>query len=276
MIELVTLATVAIIVVAALVLYLEPSIEFSQSRNSSLILPRVNWNTTRLQGFDPSPVLITEAGALTTIFAIVFGLSQFLISDVGQRYSPKMVVFLRRSRGYWGPLAIYSVSTVFLVSSLTIVHALDPFFNMAIALASTSLFAVAIAALLRYLHFFRIVADPTSFSEVIVKRLTERLNSADELKEGAIALSDAATKAMLRGGEEETTLSFLSSMEKVLEHYLEDRLIPPGTFRRQISDEFLKQFVRVYQEAVNRRETGIAEFISSQLYRIGSILYIRR
>jgi len=209
----ITVILVAVMFVVGIVeVYLDPQLQYVRANNATSLKFTINSASPNLQQFDPSPLIEVATGSLATILAIVFGLSQILVSDATKQYGPRMAEILRTARRYWFAIAVYSIATVTLLSSLALVHA-GAITNLVLALSSIGLFAAMIVILIDYLRFFQDVVDPLRYSKLVANQLTSRLDLTSQLKNGALALADAAMKAIIRGGDQPSPTPFLDRLE---------------------------------------------------------------
>src|SRR6266699_298255 len=119
----ITVILVAVMFVVGIVeVYLDPQLQYVRANNATSLKFTINSASPNLQQFDPSPLIEVATGSLATILAIVFGLSQILVSDATKQYGPRMAEILRTARRYWFAIAVYSIATVTLLSSLALVH----------------------------------------------------------------------------------------------------------------------------------------------------------
>ncbi len=268
----ITVILVAVMFVVGIVeVYLDPQLQYVRANNATSLKFTINSASPNLQQFDPSPLIEVATGSLATILAIVFGLSQILVSDATKQYGPRMAEILRTARRYWFAIAVYSIATVTLLSSLALVHA-GAITNLVLALSSIGLFAAMIVILIDYLRFFQDVVDPLRYSKLVANQLTSRLDLTSQLKNGALALADAAMKAIIRGGEQASSITFLDSLEVVLTTYLKSSSSSQST-KDDVLETYVDQFKRVYKEATSKNETTVTSAVIRHLHRISTELY---
>src|SRR6266849_3396965 len=114
--EILVVCILVAVVMVSILTYFDFHLEMVPLGNTSFPIPRVSPRSQQIDTVDATGTLFAGAGVLATVFAIVFALSQFLVSNVAERYSPRMVDILRASRQNWMPLVTFSSFTVFFFS----------------------------------------------------------------------------------------------------------------------------------------------------------------
>jgi len=212
-------------------------------------------------------ILRTIAGVSATIFAIAFGLSQFVVPSIADKYSPRMLEFFERGRKYWLAYLLIFLSVLFSIAFLAFADALVGTVAFSVFVLIILLFYESLIALSFYFSYVFEVANPLEFCTSIESQIIASLGS-HMVKTGSSALADSAIKALNRGGEEENVKAFLDSLQRIFM-----ALIKPGHVDRESESEFvLDQIVRVHDTAHKRKETNVTSHIFQIMHNIGEEL----
>jgi hypothetical protein len=241
------------------------------TKSGGQILPT---NSTALIQSDPkgllSNVLVSAAAVLGSVFAIVFAFSQFFISNIADKYSPRMLGFFRRNPRYVIPYLLVFFSTITSVVLLLLLDILSQGYLYLTAGTITVTFAVSLLAFLIYHDYIYQVVDPLNFSRIVEKQIRSSLNNSTYAETGATALADSAIKATNRGGEEENVIAFINSLANVACDSIRSRA--SRETENPLFSQVMESLLRIHNAALAKKESNVALHISFKVREINVAL----
>jgi len=211
-------------------------------------------------------ILQTIAGVSATIFAIAFGLSQFVVPSIADKYSPRMLTFFERGRKYLLAYLLLFLLTFLSITLLIFANALvQSFLSVSVVLLITLLFYYSLIASSFYFAYIFEVANPLEFCMSIKSQIIGSLDKRDSVKNGSSALADSAIKALNRGGEEENVKAFLDSLKSIA-------IAIMNSDDKSAFEFVLDQLLRVHDTAQRKMETNITSHIFGIMEEIGVLI----
>jgi MFS family permease len=200
------------------------------------------------------------SGLLAAIFSIAFGLSQFIVAGIADRYSPQMLDFFRRSLKYKVPYFVIFTSLVVSIAAFLYVNQLNGYLQFIMATILTTLSAASVVSMsVYYLYLYEIV-NPLAFTHYVERLILSSSGRADLSGMGSTALADSAIKAIHRRGEDGHTKSFLDSLAR----------IAIAVRSQPVFGSVLDDMIRIQEAATKEQDTKITEYIFSLMQTIGA------
>jgi len=216
-------------------------------------------------------ILPSIAAILGTFFAIAFAFSQFVIPNIAEKYSPRMVSFFRRDWRYRYAYSALFLSVVTTSSLLLMTRFPDPYVQTVTGVVVIGAFTpVLIISLVYYAYIYHIV-DPLIFYSSVTKQIKASINDVESVDQGSKALGDSALKALIRGGEDE-------NVEKCIDSLKDVAYVLAGGGDQQKADSFdrvLDQLRRIHDAAQKHGDTSITRYLYFTMREIGVKLFGR-
>jgi uncharacterized membrane protein len=236
------------------------------SGNSTLTLPWVRQPDRPGAQILPD-ILPSVAAVLGTVFSIAFAFSLFIIPNIADRYSPRMVSFFTKSRKYRAAYLGLFIFVVTAISLLLVVRILNSAQSLVVASLTVIMFTLGLVIFLRYYTYIYDVVDPRSFSILVENEITLSLDRVAEAKNGLAALADSAIKALNRGGEVENAKTFIDSLANVTLRIV--RAGPNDVPGRELTSHLMEEFSRIHNAAQKKGETTVTRHIYLKMRDIG-------
>jgi hypothetical protein len=212
-----------------------------------------------------SNILLSTAAVSGSIFAVVFGFSQFVVSNIADKYSPKMVTFFRRNLKYKTAYLLLFFSTIGSVSLLLLLDIANEIYLNLIAGSMAVVFTVSLLAFLYYYDYIYQVVNPPSFSRIV----EDQIQSSDNLEfaqTGSAALADMAIKATNRRGEDENVFAFVDSLANVALHSIKGKSREEP--RNPLFNQVMESLQKVHEAALAKGDANVTFHISLKVRKI--------
>ena len=276
---------VFLLTMAAVIFDLMALFNVQYSTNPSFFLNNysISFNIDFFNKLPITAILSTIAGALAAILAIVFAISQIIISNLSERYSP--YIFKRYKNDPKTIRTLFGFITVITLSILLLfVNAFLPP-TVSFMLLSALLFGLvySFSLFINYFNFMFEIINPLEFASILEKYTKEHIKKQNEkeTQNYIISLGDISVKAFQRN-EERVCKEYIQTLYNIFEEFLKLKEGNPEKYKpvvnrynrdnakNNILGYVLDQYLRIYKEAVFRKEETIEEEISKKLC---SILY---
>jgi hypothetical protein len=222
-------------------------------------------------------ILLGVGTILSAVFAIAFGLSQFVISNIAEKYSPRMLIYFQGNLRYRVAYVLVFSSVLLSVTSLLFIGSWDETFASWMVILEVGLLTISLVAFTFYYSYIYEVVNPIAFSRSVGRSVGRRIPSSpkdvDRLKNGSTALADSAVKAVYRG-EEENVKAVLDALEVLAKSAMAAPSVPPTAPRDQTPFEYvLNDISRIHGVASRKHEANITAYIFLKMREMGVSLF---
>jgi hypothetical protein len=259
--------------------------------NVTFQFPFLSVNITLLNQFSFTSILTLIVATLSTILAIVFALSQFILSNIADKYSIQAIEKYENSpkTALFKVYILIITFTFFLLVTSNISETIPLLLLIGLILSIYS-FIISFGFLIDYIGYMFTIINPSKFADIqkndVIKAISLR-NDMDT-NEGIIAMGDITIKLMRRG-EEKVCLKFINHFKEIFIEFMKLRKENPEMYeikvfapyqseenKNNILDYILNEYLRVYKESLEKKQDVISQKITDNLYEIlNVILYAR-
>lgn len=216
------------------------------------------------------------AAVMAAVFAIAFGLSQFIVPSIADKYSPRMLVLFKREPRYVLAHLLVFFSMFLSVASLLFIESLEGLLRFWMVVALMILFLSGLVAFSFYYSYIYQVADPSRFCSTMKDQVLSSLHDAEFVRNGSAALADSAIKALNRGGENENAKAFLDSLA-IIAQELTKKSRENGDDQSiwESINSVLQDIRRINDAAQAKKETSITNELFFKMREIGVDLHAK-
>jgi hypothetical protein len=218
--------------------------------------------------YNLADILPSIAAILGTFFAIAFAFSQFVIPDIAEKYSPRMLRFFRSNWRYRYAYSALFLAVVGVSSLLLLTRFPDAYVQTAIGVVVVSAFTPVLILALVYFAYIYHVVDPLRFYSSVTDQIKASVNDLESVDQGSRALGDSALKALIRGGEDENVEKCIDSLREVA-----GALIARGQQNADFFDTVFDQLRRIHSAAQRHGDTSISRHTYLTIREIGADLF---
>ena len=272
-----------LLTVAAVIFDLMALLNVQYSTNPSFFLNNysISFNIDFFNKLPITAILSTIAGALAAILAIVFAISQIIISNLSERYSP--YIFERYKNDPKTIRTLFGFITVITLSILLLfVNAfLPPTVSFMLLSALLLGLVYSFSLFINYFNFMFEIINPLEFASILEKYTKEHIKKQNEkeTKDYISSLGDISIKSLQRN-EERVCKEYIQTLYNIFKEFLKLKEGNPEKYKpvvnrynrdnakNNILGYVLDQYLRIYKEAVFRKEETIEEEISKKLCSI--------
>ncbi|MCE7698578.1 MAG: hypothetical protein K8E24_006990 [Methanobacterium paludis] len=244
-----------------------------------------SFNETQINGFFSNEhVFEIMIPSLVTILAIVFTLSQFIISNTLERYSAEIMKNYENITNDNSTFTYYIIFIVIMVFILVTYNNLP--FNNGInqclhafsGLLCIIFFFCSFILLFKYLNYILNCVNPFKFSEIFkdnIKKKWREKEDLNEVVEGIEIMGDITVRLMVNY-EEGVSTHFIESIYELLSEVIDETKKNRSTGMKRetessvnaIFKSALTQYYRIYQEALDKKRNKISKKIINNLNEI--------
>ena len=225
-------------------------------------------------------ILSTIAGALAAILAIVFAISQIIISNLSERYSPYILERYKNDpktiRTLFGFVTVITLSILLLFVNAFLPPAIS------FILLSTLLFGLvySFSLFIKYFHFMFEIINPLEFASILEKETIEHIKNQNEkeIQNYISSLGDISVKSLQRN-EERVCNEYIQTLYNVFDEFLKLKEANPEKYKPVVNRYYrdvknnilgyvLDHYSRIYKEAIFRKEETIEGEINKKLFSI--------
>ena len=272
------------LLIAIIVLFsLMALLNIQSSTNPSFVLNNYNisFNDELFNKLPITAILSTIAGALAAILAIVFAISQIIISNLSERYSPYILERYKNDpktmRTLFGFVTVITLSILLLFVNTFLTPAIS------FMLLSTLLFGFvySFSLFIKYFQFMFEIINPLEFASILEKETIEYVKKQNEkeIQNYISSLGDISVKSLQRN-EERVCNEYIQTLYNVFEEFLKLKEANPEKYKPVVNLSYydrdntknnilgyvLDQYLRIFKEAVFKKEEGITREISDKLF----------
>jgi hypothetical protein len=276
-----------LLMVVAIIFGVMALFSVQSSTNASPLLNKhnISFNIDLFNKLPITAILSTIAGALAAILAIVFAISQIIISNLSERYSPYILERYKNDpktmRTLFGFVTVITSSI-----SLLLVNAfLPPTISFMLLSVLLFGFVYSFSLFIKYFYFMFEIINPLKFTSILEKKTVEQIKNQneEEIQNYISSMGDISIKSLQRN-EERVCKEYIQTLHNVFEEFLKLKEANLEKYKSVVNLSYydrdnaknnilgyvLDQYLRIYKEAVFRKEETIEEEISKKLF---SILY---
>lgn len=239
-------------------------------------------NIELMMQVDFSKILTLIIGSLTTLLAIIFALSQFILSNIVEKYSTQIIEkYEKSSKNKLFILYIFIIIFSFLLLAIPNLNTYFPLYYLIIISLIIYLFIISFVFLVDYISYMFILINPLKFADIQKNDIMEAIfnQKEEDIKFGIIAMGDITIKLM-RKGEEKACLKYISYLKEIFldfmelrvesEMYLVEvfRIFEAGETRNNVLSYILNEYFRIYKESTEKKQDVISNNISDNLFSI--------
>jgi hypothetical protein len=237
------------------------------------------------QNFKDTLTLIIAT--LATILSIVFALSQFIISNIVDKYSIQMIEKYEKTP----ETALFRVNiliiaiTFFLLVIPNLKTSFPLFYIMGI-IFSIYLFIISFIFLMEFIQYMFTIINPSKFSDTQKKQVINAIISQNEedVRQGIRSMGDIAIKLM-RKGEEKVGLKYINHFKDIFLEFMKLREKYPNKYKievfkpyenkenknnvfKYIQDEYL----RIFKECLAKEQDVLSQKVTDNLFEIMNVI----
>ena len=238
---------------------------------------------------DFSKVLPVVIASLATILAIVFALSQFILSNIVDKYSVQIIEKYEKS----SKNRLFIIYILIIISAFLLLLIPNPNSNLLSVFALiliTYYFIISFVFLINYIYYMFILINPIKFADVQKKDIMKAIINQNEndVKLEIMAMGDIAIKLM-RKGEEKVCLEYIDKLVKIFIEFVVMREKSPdlykvevymvyekGQTKNNVLEYVVNEYLRIYKESVAKKQDVISQHIVDNLFKIvNGVMYAR-
>lgn len=263
-----------LIAITAVLFSLTTLLNVQSSTNHSFLLNNysISFNIDLFNNLPITAILSTIAGALAAILAIVFAISQIIISNLSERYSPYILERYKNDpktmRTLFGFVTVITLSIL-----LLFVNAFLPPTILFLLLSALLFgFVYSFSLFIKYFQFMFEIINPLEFASILEKESIEQIKNQNEkeIQNYISSLGDISVKSLQRN-EERVCNEYIQTLYNVFEEFLKLKEANPEKYKPVVNLSYyegdnaknnilgyvLDQYSRIYKEAVFRKAEGI-------------------
>lgn len=218
--------------------------------------------------------------SLTTILAILFALSQFILTNIIDKYSSQFVEkHENNSTGFLLFLYVFTILLSFMLAVLPIAKICPQFFIFGLIL-SVYLFIISFSVLVDYLHYMFTLINPSKLADVLKDEIINAIinQKEDDVRNDISAMGDIAIK-LVKNQEEKASLLYIDYLKEISFDFL--KLIREEPDRFNIQDDMfhsheennvlnyiLIQYFRIYKLSVDLNNDSVSKRTTDNLFEI--------
>lgn len=222
--------------------------------------------------------------SLSTLLAIIFALSQFILTNIIDRYSMQIIEKYENS----------SKTRLFIVYILIIVFSffwwVTPNLNTFVPLAylfgiilAIYFFIISFVYLIDYIEYMFNLINPLKFANVQKDDVMQAIidQREEDVKNGINAMGDISIKLMRRG-EEKVCLDYINYLKNIFLEFIDLKSKNPQKYKiksvsriyginhnkNNVLEYILKEYDRIYRESLAQKQEDISEQITGNLHKI--------
>ncbi|RJS84991.1 MFS transporter [Methanophagales archaeon] len=217
-------------------------------------------------------ILSTIAGALAAILAIVFAISQIIISNLSERYSPYILERYKNDpktmRTLFGFVTVITLSILLLFINAF----LPPTISFMLLSALLFGFVYSFSSFIKYFYFMFEIINPLEFASILEKETIEHIKNQNEkeIQNYISSMGDISVKSLQRN-EERVCNEYIQTLYNVFDEFFNLKEANPEKYKPVVNLSYydrdnaknnilgyvLDQYSRIYKEAVFRKAEGI-------------------
>jgi hypothetical protein len=216
------------------------------------------------------------AGGSASILAIVFAISNLIISNISERYSPYILKIYEEEAPTRRTLYSFVLIAGFSVVLLFIYRLIPSIFSFMFLMLTITGFIVALFLLVDYFFYMFKIINPLKFGDVLKRKTLQFVESQDEkeAQEYVIALGDVAVRAYDRKEVTICTL-YIKLLADVFRRYMQLRKQEPKKYKLIVDPwnsskkqncvllYIIEEYYRIFRYSVLQKE----ETISNEIVR---------
>lgn len=225
-------------------------------------------------------ILSAVVGAAASILAIVFAISNLIISNISERYTPHILKVYEEEaptrRTLLGFVAVAALSTILLL----LYQFIPPVVSFVLLVSAITGFVIVLVLLIDYFFYMFKILNPLKFSDVLKHKtflLVESQNEED-VKDYIMSLGDVAARAFQRK-EVRVCTHYIKALYDIFKGYIELRVQWPERYK--LVSEFwstekrncvplyiLDEYFRIFQYSVFGKEEIVSKEVVANLFGI--------
>jgi hypothetical protein len=210
------------------------------------------------QNFKDTLTLIIAT--LATILSIVFALSQFIISNIVDKYSIQMIEkYEKTPETALFRVNILIIAITFFLLVIPNLKTSFPLFYTIGVIFSIYLFIISFIFLIEFIQYMYAIINPSKFSDNQKEQVITAIISQNEkdVREGIRSMGDIAIKLM-RKGEEKVGLKYINHFRDIFLKFME--------LKRKYPDKYKIEVFKPYENKENKN--NVLEYINDEYLRI--------
>lgn len=216
--------------------------------------------------------------SLITILAIVFTLSQFIISSISSQYSTQLLKSYEDNSNNNNLFINYLLIIIFSSLILFSYKAVNIFISTIGAIYCVFLFIFSFRFLVDYIKSLFDYINPSKFGFILENDIIQNIlnQNEKEVSTGITAMADISLKSM-ENYEERVSFEYIDHIYSIFPKFLKIKNKHPSKYpivsnwlheennRNNILEYILEEYIRIYRESTNKKKEKISRSIISNL-----------
>lgn len=227
-----------------------------------------------------SSILSTIVGAAASILAIVFAISNLIVSNISERYTPHILQVYEEEAPTKRTLLSFVVITAFSMILLFLYQLIPSAISFMLLVSAITGFVTALVFLIDYFFYMFRILNPLRFSDILKNKtlqFVERQNEK-EVQDYIMSLGDVAARAFERK-EVRICTQYVRILYDVFEGYIALKAREPEKYklvegfgsaekRNCVLLYILDEYFRIFRYSVLGKEEIISKEIVRNLFAI--------
>lgn len=236
------------------------------------------------EAFDDLPIssiLGAITGAAASILAIVFAISNLIISNISEKYTPHILDVYEEEAPTKKTLYSFVLVAAFSVVLLFVYQFIPSAVSFILSVTTITGFVIALALLMDYFTYMFKIINPLKFGEVLKNKTLQHVENQDEkeVQDHIMSLGDVTARAFERG-EVRICTQYMKFLYDVFRRYIELRAQKPKGYKLVFSRTrptknqncallyILEEYFRIFRYAVLEKEEIVSNDVVTNLFGI--------
>lgn len=238
------------------------------------------FDTERFKEIPITTILSVIVGASASILAIVFAISNLIISNISDRYTPLILKSYEQDAPTRRTFYSFVGATFFSLVSLFIYELVPLVISFVLLLSSIFGFAISLVLLIDYFFYMFRIVNPLRFALILKNKTVKQVQNQDEreVQNSIMSLGDVAVKGFERK-ELQICSEYIKVLYNIFKEYLDLKKREPKRYtlitsldrsenRNCVLLYVLDQYFRIFKYSINEKEETITKEIVSNLFYI--------
>lgn len=240
-----------------------------------------------LASHDFNDTLKLIIATLVTILAIVFALSQFIISNIVDKYSIQMIEnYEKTPETALFRINILIIAVAFFLLVIPNLKTFLPLLYMIGIMLSIYLFIISFVFLMEFIQYMFTIINPSKFSDTQKTQVINAIISQNEkiVRQDIRSMGDVAIK-LIRKGEEKVGLKYINHFRDIFLEFMELREKYPDKYEIEVFMpyenkenknnvfEYIKdEYLRIYKESLSNKQDVLSQKVKDNLFEIMKVI----
>lgn len=214
--------SIFLLMVAAVIFGVMALLDVQYSTNPSFLVNNysISFNIGLFNKLPITAILSTIAGALAAILAIVFAISQIIISNLSERYSPYILERYKNDPKTMRTLFGFVTAITLSILLLFVNAFLPPTISFMLLSALLFGFVYSFSLFIKYFQFMFEIINPLEFASILEKETIEQIKNQNEkeIQNYISSLGDISVKSLQRN-EERVCNVYIQTLYNVFDEF---------------------------------------------------------